>query len=84
MLVMPIAHPSEWLESVFSTDGHGRDALDFCNQSGCHQFSLAHTHIAGYRLDLVMSDVPDTVDVRWYSTDHCIVSCVLRVQQSVK
>ena len=25
------AHHSEWLESVSPTDGHGRDALDFCN-----------------------------------------------------
>ena len=25
------AHHSEWLESVSSTDRHGRDALDFCN-----------------------------------------------------
>ena len=25
------AHHSKWLESVFPTDPHGRDAHDFCN-----------------------------------------------------
>ena len=29
------AHHYEWLESVFPTDRHGRDDLDFCNLSGC-------------------------------------------------
>ena len=46
-----------------------------------------HTHIAGNRLDLVMTDVPDIVDAvvgtELGTSDHCLVSCVLRVQQSV-
>ena len=29
------AHDLEWLESVSLTDGHGSDALDFCNLAGC-------------------------------------------------
>ena len=29
------AHHSEWFKSVFPPDRHGRDALDFCNLSGC-------------------------------------------------
>ena len=29
------AHHSEWLESVSPTDRHERDALNFCNVSGC-------------------------------------------------
>ena len=42
------------------------------------------SHIAGNRLDLVMTDVPDIVDV-FVGTplgtfDHCFVSCVLRVR----
>ena len=46
------------------------------------------THIAGNRLDLVMPDVPDTVDVVVGTplgiSDHCFVSSVLRVEQSVE
>ena len=46
-----------------------------------------HTHIAGNRLDLVMTDVTDIVDevvgTELGTSDHCLVSCVLRVQQSV-
>ena len=34
------AHHSEWLESVSPTYRHGRDALDFCNLSGCEQLVL--------------------------------------------
>ena len=38
------AHHSDWLESVSPTDRHGRDALDFCNQSGCEQWFFVHSH----------------------------------------
>ena len=57
------AHHSGWLESVSPTDRHGRDALDFFNLSGCEQLVRCPTHIAGNRIDLVMADVPDIVDV---------------------
>ena len=57
------AHHSDWLESVSPTDLHGRDALDFCNLSGCEQLVCCPTHIAGHRLNLVMTDAPDIVDV---------------------
>ena len=57
------AHHSEWLESVSLTDRHGRDALDFCNQPGYEQLVRCRTHIAGNRLDFVITDTPDTVDV---------------------
>ena len=40
------AHHSEWLESVFPTDRHGRDAVDFCNLSGCEMLVRCPTHIA--------------------------------------
>ena len=33
------AHYSGWQGSVFPTDPHGRDALDFCNLSGCESWS---------------------------------------------
>ena len=45
------------------------------------------THIAGNRLDLVMTDVPDIVDAvvgtPLCTSDHCFASSVLRVGQSV-
>ena len=45
------------------------------------------TQIDGNRLDLVMNDVPDIIDVfvgtPLGTSDHCFVSCVLRVEQSV-
>ena len=44
-------------------------------------------HIAGNRLDLVMTDVSNIVDVvvgtPLGTSDHCFVSCVLHVEQSV-
>ena len=45
------------------------------------------THLSGDRLNLVMMDVPDIVDVfvgtPMGTSDHCFVSCVLQVEQSV-
>ena len=81
------AHLSERLESVSHTVRHGRDALDFCNMSGCEQLVCCHNHITGNRLDLVMTDANDTVDVfvgtPLGTSDYCFSSCVLRVEQSV-
>ena len=81
------ANHSDWLESVSHTYRHGRDALDFCNLSCCEQLVRSPTHIAGNRHNLVMTSVPDTVDVvvrtPLGTLDHSFVSCVLRVQQSV-
>ena len=81
------AHPSEWLESVSPTDRHGRDDLDFYNLSGCERLVRCPTLIAGNRLDIVMTDVPDIVDVFVCTplgpSEHCLVGCVLHVQQSV-
>ena len=45
------------------TDQYGHDAIDFCNLSGCEQLVYCLTHIAGDRLDLMMIDAPDIVDV---------------------
>ena len=75
------------MESVSPTNRHGRDAPEFCNLSGCEQLVPCPTHSAGSRLVLVMTDVPNIVDVvvgtPFRASDHCFVSCVLRVQQSV-
>ena len=80
-------HYSEWLELVSPTERQGRDALNFCNLTGCEQLVRCPTHIAGNRLDLVMTDAPDKADVLvgtpLGTSDHCFVSCVLRVEQSV-
>ena len=78
---------SEWLESVSPTDRHERDALDFCNLSGCELLVLCPTHIAGHRFYLVMTDVPDIVYVvdgtPLVTLNHCFFSCMLRVERSV-
>ena len=77
------AHHSECLDSVSPTDRHGPEALDFCNLSGCEQLVRCPTHIAGYRLDLVMTNIYSRC-VRGYSTGHFRpVLCVLRVELSV-
>ena len=80
------AHHSEWLESVSPTYRHRRDALDFCNLSRCEQLVRCPTHIAGSRLDLVMTDAYDIVDVfvgtPQGTSGHGFVSCELRVEQS--
>ena len=83
------AHQSEWQESVSHTDQYGRDALNFCNLSGCELLVLCFTHISGDRLDLVMTDVPDIVLDVFVGTplgtsDHCFVSCVHQIEQSVQ
>ena len=54
---------SERLESVSPTDRHGRDAINSCNLSGFEQLVRCSTPIPGNRLDLVMTDIPDIVDV---------------------
>ena len=45
-------HHSEWLESVSPTERHGRDALNFCNLSGCEQLMRYPIHIAGNGFEL--------------------------------
>ena len=81
------ARHSGWLESVSPTDRHGLDDLDFSNLSSCEQLVRCPTHIAGNRFDLVITDAPDIVDVfvgtPLRTSDHCFLSCVLRVEQSV-
>ena len=75
------------MESISPTDRHGRDALDFCNLSGCEQCLRCPTRIAGNTLDLVMSDDPDREDVvdgtPFGSSDPCFFSSVFRIEQSV-
>ena len=76
---------SGWSQSLVLI-GTGVMLLIFA-MSGCEQFVCCPTHIAGNRLDIVMTDVPDignvSVGTPLGTSDHCFVSCVLRVEQSV-
>ena len=78
------ANHSEWLESVSPTDRHGRNTLYFCNLSGCEQFICCTNNQSINKLDLVMTDASDRLDVvvgtPVGTSDHCCVSCV---EQSV-
>ncbi len=73
------AHHREWLASVFLTDSHGRAAFDFANDSGFFFFQLVTgpTHLAGSRLDLALTDVPDVVKVTTMAPlgtcDHSVI-----------
>ena len=86
MMQMLISHHSDWLESVSPTDQHRLNALEFCNLSGCDQLVHGPTHIAGNKLDLVMTDAPGIVDVfigtPLRTSEQSFVSCVLWVEQS--
>ena len=42
---------------------HGVAAYDFATMSGCDQLVIGPTHARGGTLDLLMTDVPDTVRV---------------------
>ena len=82
------AHHTDWLESISPTDRHGQNARDFCNLAGAEQLVEGPTHMAGNRLDLVMTNVPDVVKI-WVgspigSSDHSYVACRLLVEQSVQ
>ena len=76
----PNVHHSKWLESVSPTDQNGCDALDFYKLSGCEKLVHCPTYIAGNKLDLGITDVPDIVDVvvgtPLATSDHCFVSSV--------
>ena len=80
------AHHVEWLGSSL-TDRHGVAALDFCSLAGLQQLVNSPTHAGGNRLDLVMTDVPDVIDVSVSaplgSSDHCFLSVCARVHQIV-
>ncbi|KAK4315411.1 hypothetical protein Pmani_013328 [Petrolisthes manimaculis] len=55
-------HHEEWLGSSITTR-YGVAALDFSSVSGCDQLVVGPTHVRGGTLDLVMTDVPDLVEV---------------------
>ena len=55
-------HHRKWLGST-TTNRHGVAAFDFATVSGCDQLVVGPTHAGGGTLDLLMTDVPDIVQV---------------------
>ena len=55
-------HHQEWLGST-TTNHHGVAAFDFATESGCDQLVVGPTHASSGTLDLLMTDVPDLVQV---------------------
>ena len=55
-------HHQEWLGSSM-TNSHGIEAFDFATVSDCDQLVVGPTHARGGILDLVMTDVPDLIQV---------------------
>ena len=70
------AHHEEWLNS-FTTILHGRAARDFASLSSCERMKTEPTHIDGGVLDVMLTDVPDLIEVRVGSSvgtsDHSAV-----------
>ena len=81
------AHHTEYLEFVYSTDGRVCETLDFCNLSGCEQLVRGATLLHDNRLDLVLTDVPNIVDISIGSllgtSDRCLVRCELLGKQNI-
>lgn len=72
------------MQIVSPTDRHGINALDFCNLCACAQLLRGPMHVRSKRLDFVMTDVPDVVEVSSRSpigsSDHCFGSYRVSVE----
>ena len=79
-------HHQEWLGST-TTNRHGVTAFDFATVSGCDQLVVGPTHARGGTLDLLMTDVPDLVQVAVVApignSDHSSLSAVISMAQAV-
>ena len=66
-------HHQDWLGST-TTNRHGVAALDFATVSACDQLVIGPTHVRGGTRDLLMTDIPDLVQVTvvapLFSSDH--------------
>ena len=73
-------HHQEWLGSM-TTNNHGVVAFDFSTVSGCDQLVVGPTHARDGTLDLLMSDIPDLVQVAVVApignSDHSSLSAVI-------
>ena len=76
----------EWLGST-STNRHEAAAFDFATVSLCNQLVVGPTHARGGTLDLLMTDVPDLVQVAVVApignSDHSSLSAVISMAQVV-
>ena len=79
-------HHQEWLGST-TTNRRGVAALDFANVSGCDQLLIGPTHARRGTLDLLMTDVPDLVQVAVVaplgSSDHSSLSIANSIAQAI-
>ena len=79
-------HHQEWLGSM-TTNSHGVAAFDFVTVSCCNQFIVSPTHAGGGTLDLLMTDVPDLVQVAVVvplgNSDYSSLSAVISMAQAV-
>ena len=73
-------HHQEWLGCT-TTNSHGVAAFDFATVFGCYQLVVSPTHARGGILDLLMTDVPDLIQVAVVApignSDHSSVSAVI-------
>ena len=76
----------EWLGSA-TTNRRGVAAFDFATVSGCDQLVVGPTHARRGKLDLLMTDVPDLVQVSVVApignSDHSSLSAVISMAQAV-
>ena len=77
-------HHQEWLGST-TTNRHGVAVFAFAAVSGCDQLIVGPTHAHGGTLDLLMTDVPDLVQVAVVApignSDHSSLSVVISIAQ---
>ena len=79
-------HHQEWLGPTM-TNSHGVVAFDFATVSGCDQLAVSPTHARAGTLDLLMTDVPDLIQVAVVApignSDHSSLSVVISMAQAV-
>ena len=80
------SHHQEWLGST-TTNRHGVAAFNFATDSGCDQLVVGPTHARCGTLYLLMTDVPDLVQVAVVApignSDHSSLSAVISMAQAV-
>ena len=79
-------HHQECLGST-TTNSHGVAAFDFATVSGCDQLVVGPTHAHGETIDILMTDVPDLVQVAAVAplgnSDHSSLPAVILMSQAV-
>ena len=79
-------HHQEWLGSM-TTNHHGVAVFDFATISGCDQLVVSPTHAHGGTIVLLMTDVPDLIQVAAVepigNSDHSSLLAVISIGQAV-